>query len=164
MQTNTTTQGIRIRSGKLLYTSIVINASPDEVWKALTDFASYPDWNPFIRSIKGTPAPGNTVQVTLQPPNSKPILMKPRVLAFEEQKELRWVGSLGVPYIFDGEHVFRLQENTDGSTTLHHFERFRGILIPFLTTLIDKTTREGFTLMNFALKQLAEKTVVGKKS
>ncbi len=157
MHTNNITQGIRIKAGKLLYTSIVINATPAKVWEVLTNFNSYPDWNPFIRSINGTPAPGNNFQVTLQPPNSKPILMKPRVLVFEQQKELRWIGSLGIPYIFDGEHVFRLEENSDGTSTLHHFERFRGILIPFLSTLIEKTTRDGFELMNAALKQRVEK-------
>jgi hypothetical protein len=157
MHTNNITQGIRIKAGKLLYTSIVINATPAKVWEVLTNFNSYPDWNPFIRSINGTPAPANNFQVTLQPPNSKPILMKPRVLVFEQQKELRWIGSLGIPYLFDGEHVFRLEENSNGSTTLHHFERFRGILIPFLSTLIEKTTQEGFELMNAALKQRLEK-------
>jgi len=157
MQTNIKTKGIRIKEGKLLYTSIIINASPATVWKELTNFATYPQWNPFIMSITGEPAPGSTIHVTLQPPNGKPVLMKPTVLVFEQQKELRWIGSLGVPYIFDGEHVFRLEENTDGTTTLHHFERFRGILIPFLSTLIDKTTREGFSLMNAALKQHIEK-------
>ncbi len=157
MQTNTNTTGVKIKGGKLLYTSIIINASPATVWKELTDFATYPKWNPFIKSIIGKPAPGSTIQVTLQPPNGKPILMKPMILVFQQQKELRWIGSLGVPYIFDGEHVFRLEENGDGTTTLHHFERFRGILIPFLSTLLDKTTREGFSLMNEALKQRVEK-------
>ncbi len=157
MQTNTNTTGVKIKDGKLLYTSIIINASPATIWKELTDFATYPQWNPFIKSIKGEPAPGSTIQVTLQPPNGKPILMKPTVLVFQQQKELRWIGSLGVPYIFDGEHVFRLEENTDDTTTFHHFERFRGILIPFLSTLLDKTTKEGFSLMNEALKQRIEK-------
>ena len=78
-------------------------------------------------------------------------------MVFEQQKELRWIGSLGIPYIFDGEHVFRLEENSDSTTTLHHFERFRGILIPFLSTLIDKTTKDGFELMNAELKQCVEK-------
>ncbi|MBE2290786.1 MAG: SRPBCC domain-containing protein [Chitinophagaceae bacterium] len=77
-------------------------------------------------------------------------------MLFEEQKELRWIGSFGIPYIFDGEHAFRLEENNDGTTTLHHFERFRGILVPFLSTLLNKTTKEGFALMNEALKQRAE--------
>lgn len=157
MQTNTNTTGVKIKGGKLLYTSIIINASPATIWKELTDFATYPQWNPFIKSITGKPAPGSTIQVTLQPPNGKPILLKPTVLVFQQQKELRWIGSLGVPYIFDGEHVFRLEENSNGTTTLHHFERFRGILIPFLSTLLDKTTREGFSLMNEALKQRIEK-------
>ncbi len=43
--------GIVLR--KELASSIDINASPEEVWSVLTDFAKFPDWNPFMRWIKG---------------------------------------------------------------------------------------------------------------
>ena len=33
---------------KQLRTHIDIHASPERVWQVLTDFAAYPDWNPFI--------------------------------------------------------------------------------------------------------------------
>jgi hypothetical protein len=32
---------------------IVIDAPPERVWAAVTDFAAYPEWNPFIRRISG---------------------------------------------------------------------------------------------------------------
>ncbi|KAK7445163.1 hypothetical protein VKT23_009594 [Stygiomarasmius scandens] len=31
--------------------SVLINATLKDVWDVLTDFPSYPDWNPFLRSI-----------------------------------------------------------------------------------------------------------------
>jgi uncharacterized protein YndB with AHSA1/START domain len=34
---------------KELHTEIEIDASAERVWDILTDFASYPQWNPFIR-------------------------------------------------------------------------------------------------------------------
>ena len=36
-----------------LSSEIEIDASPDRVWSVLTDFAAYPDWNPFIRRLDG---------------------------------------------------------------------------------------------------------------
>ena len=38
-----------------LYTEIQIDASADQVWAILSDFASYPQWNPFITSMVGAP-------------------------------------------------------------------------------------------------------------
>ncbi|MBI4544746.1 MAG: SRPBCC family protein [Gemmatimonadetes bacterium] len=39
---------------KELYAEIDIEASAERVWQVLTDFAAYPEWNPFMRSISGT--------------------------------------------------------------------------------------------------------------
>ena len=38
---------------KELRTEIEIQASDKRVWQLLTDFASFPQWNPFIRQAKG---------------------------------------------------------------------------------------------------------------
>lgn len=37
---------------KTIDTEIKIYAPADRVWKILTDFYSYSNWNPFIREIK----------------------------------------------------------------------------------------------------------------
>ena len=38
---------------KEIKTEILINATPEKVWTILTNFDNYPNWNPFIKSIKG---------------------------------------------------------------------------------------------------------------
>jgi len=38
-----------------------INASPDVIWRILTDAAGYPTWDPGVDKIEGTIAPGNKV-------------------------------------------------------------------------------------------------------
>ena len=52
-------------SVKELHSEIQIDAPAERVWKLLTDFDSYPQWNPFIRNIGGLPAPGERLEVLL---------------------------------------------------------------------------------------------------
>jgi hypothetical protein len=47
---------------KEINTEIEINASAEKVWQLLTDFAAYPQWNPFIRSVNGKPEEGDKVK------------------------------------------------------------------------------------------------------
>lgn len=155
-KTNHQTAGIVIKNGKLIYSEISISAPVNKVWQMLTDFKSYPDWNPFVRSLKGTPKVGGRIEVKLQPPGGKPMVFKPKVLCFEENMEFRWIGNLFFPGIFDGEHVFHLHKNPDGSCTLQHYERFRGILVPLLNKMLEQNTLSGFKLLNQALKKRCE--------
>ncbi len=38
---------------KEIHAELDIEASPERVWEVLTDFASFPEWNPFIRDASG---------------------------------------------------------------------------------------------------------------
>lgn len=156
MKTQSTVHGQVIKNGKLVYSDIIINATPDKVWKVFTDFTAYPGWNPFVKSFKGQPQQGGNIEVLLQLPGSKPMTFKPTVLQYEENKELRWIGKLFIPYLFDGEHTFTLTDNGDGTTTFQQYENFRGILIPFMKKMLEVNTLNGFRLMNEALKARVE--------
>lgn len=135
-------------------TEIVIAASADDVWAVLMDFAAYPEWNPFIRSIEGRAAVGEVLRVSIQPPGSTARLFKPVVLRLDPPGSFVWRGSLPIPGLFTGEHSFRLTRQGD-NTRLHHTEGFSGILVPFLRKLLARS-EEGFHQMNEALKARAE--------
>lgn len=156
MNSQSSAYGQVIKNGKQLYTEITINAAPEKVWAVLTDFAAYPLWNPFIKSLKGMPVAGQTIEVLLQPAGSKGMTMKPVVVNYHANKELRWIGRLFALHIFDGEHAFVLHDNGDGTTTFMQYEHFRGILVPFLKKMLDVDTRASFTQMNEALKKRVE--------
>lgn len=149
-------KGQVIKKGKLIYSEISIKASPERVWQEFTNFESYSNWNPFIKSLKETSSPNNKIEVFLQPPGQKGMLFKPKVLVFEPNIEFRWIGKLFIGGLFDGEHTFILKGNTDGSTTFIQFERFKGILIPFVKKMLNENTLNGFNQMNEALKRRCE--------
>jgi len=137
-------------------TQVTIDGSISDVWAALTGFDGYPKWNPFITNVSGTVREGNVIEVVLQQPGIKPITMKPTILVFKEGKELRWIGHLLFPGLFDGEHCFRLETGADGSTTFYQKERFSGLLVPLFKKMLELNTRAGFETMNQRLKEIVE--------
>ncbi|HAC16553.1 MAG TPA: SRPBCC domain-containing protein [Bacteroidetes bacterium] len=141
---------------KQLYTEIEINASAQKVWSVLTNFGDYPEWNPFIRYFEGQPEEGQQFKVTIQQPDSNAMTFQPVCLAYKENKEFRWSGHLLFKGLFDGEHIFKLEDLGNGKTKFIHKEKFKGILVPVLWKQLDTTTRKGFQLMNDELKYLAE--------
>jgi hypothetical protein len=50
------------------------------VWEVLSDFDAYPEWNPFIRRISGSPHEGEKLEVRIEPPGSRGMKFKPTVL------------------------------------------------------------------------------------
>lgn len=87
------------------------------------------------------------------------MVFKPVVLAYKPNKEFRWKGKLLFKGLFDGEHIFELTANADGTTTLVQREVFTGILVPLFAKMLDTSTLNGFRQMNEALKTRAESMV-----
>jgi len=141
----------------LLRTEIDINASGERVWRVLTDFGAYGEWNPFITSISGEVRRGARLKVRVQPSGGRGMTFRPTVLAADRNRELRWVGRLLFPGIFDGEHAFLITPLENGGVRLRQQETFRGLLVPLLRRLLDGQTRAGFEAMNRALKERAER-------
>jgi hypothetical protein len=84
---------------KELHSQIDINASAERVWQLLTDFASYPQWNPFIRRISGEPTTGERLQVRLELPESRSITLRPKELTAEPNHQVRWLASVCAGHI-----------------------------------------------------------------
>jgi len=141
---------------KKIMTEIIIDKDVSTVWKVLTDFESYPNWNPFVRSIKGEKSVGKKVFVTCKTASGKKVSFKPIVLKFETEKEFRWKGKLGIKGIFDGQYYFKLEELSKHQTKFIHGEDMSGILVSLLGDKLDKMNL-SFESMNQALKKECEK-------
>ena len=136
-------------------TEVVIDAPLKSVWSILSDGSRYSEWNPFIISMEGEVASGNRLTNIMQTGPEKTMTFKPKILVAEPDRELRWIGRVLMPGIFDGEHYFQLHDE-GGQTRLVHGEKFRGIGLLFIST--DKF-RTNFEAMNVALKERAEASV-----
>jgi hypothetical protein len=84
---------------------------------------------------------------------------KPIVLAVNPERELRWLGRFIVPGLVDGEHSLRIEPLADGRSRFTQTERFSGLLVRPLKSMLGKTEL-GFEQMNAALKTTAESSRV----
>jgi hypothetical protein len=144
---------------KELRSEIEFEGTAAEAWEVLADLPAHAEWNPFIKTIEGELRPGTKLLVRLEPPGERGITMHPTVLAAEPGRELRWLGQLLVPGIFDGEHRFLIEEVGPGRVRFTQRERFGGLLLPLLwRRLRDGGTAKGFRAMNEALaRRVAER-------
>ncbi len=134
---------------------IEISASPEDVWKALTDFESFREWNPFIRPVVGEAEEGARLRVQMRPPGGRAIAFRPRVTKIVPNRELRWRGSLWLSGLFDGEHIFEIEPLGPERARFVQREAFSGLLVPLMAKSIDQAL-SGFGEMNRALKERVE--------
>jgi hypothetical protein len=141
---------------KELRTEIVIRAPAERVWQHLTDFAAFPEWNPFLPRIQGELRAGSRLEVFLQASGTKGMTFRPTVTMVEPNRELRWLGHLGIPGLFDGGHIFEITPVGKDHVRFVQREEFHGLLVPLLRRSLDRDTRRGFEEMNRALRARAE--------
>jgi hypothetical protein len=143
---------------KELRSQIEIEAPPERVWQVLTDFAAYPEWNPFIRRVSGRPEVEEQLVVRMRPSGTRGLTFRPTVTKAEPNRQLRWLGHLLVPGIFDGEHTFEIEELERDRILFIQREVFKGLLVPLFARSLDRDTQRGFEEMNRALRERAETT------
>ncbi len=132
-------------------THVSIAAPRARVWAVLTDWPSYPSWNPFIRRIEGRLATGQVITADLHTTNLKPRTVNAKILIVDPNQQLRWLGAL--PGLFSGEHYWILRDRPDGGTDLEQGEVFKGVMVPFIK---PERLRVDYEAMNKAMKARAE--------
>jgi hypothetical protein len=141
---------------KDLRTEIEINASAEKVWQVLTDFESFPKWNPFVIKVLGQPKEGEQLEIEVQLPESRLLKFTPLILKAEPNKELRWVGTMSLGS-FRGEHFYQIEALSENKVRFIHGEHFSGWMVPLIWAMVGKQTQKGYLIMNEALKKEAEK-------
>jgi hypothetical protein len=136
-----------------LSTSIDIDAPPSAVWRSLVDFASYPDWNPHLRSAEGELREGAVLHLRVDRAGAKTRDLTVTITDVDPERRIEWVGTLGFGWLFEGRHAFELESIGEGRTRLHNREEVSGLLRSLVVT--DDPERD-YEAMNRALKTRVE--------
>jgi hypothetical protein len=129
---------------------VELDASPEQVWQKITDFKSFPEWNPMTPAMAGDVAEGSQLKGKVQmgpvkaPFNAKITTLRPN-------EELRWVG--GVPGVMIADHRFIIDDLGNGKSVLRHHEQFTGISVTGITIKVANDVHARF---NAALKKQLE--------
>lgn len=129
-----------------------IPAPPSEVWRWFTDFASFPDWNPFIREADGTLRVGSTLHIRLRL-GRRLIAFEPTVTRLDPAREVHWKTTVLVPGLFDVDRRFALHPTGTEQTTFVQEETNSGLLVPLAYALahMERDLRIGFRDFSQAL-------------
>jgi hypothetical protein len=107
----------------------VIRATPETIWRILTDAPNYPGWNTTVSRVDGHIAAGETVTVhaKVAPGRAFPV----EVVAFDAPKRMVWSG--GMPLgLFKGERTFELRSMSAGGVEFTMREEYSGWLAPLV--------------------------------
>ena len=145
-----------LRTTRTIRSAIEIRAPLDVVWRVLTDFGAYPEWNPHIRTVQGRPRAGGRLTIHSKPPGARTVVMRPMVVAWSPPHELRWRASFISRRLFTGEHGFKLEELGPQRVRFSQDETFSGLVVPLYARLRLNATRRGFAQVNEAIRDRAE--------
>ncbi len=150
-----------LRTTRTIRSTTEIRAPLETVWRILTDFPAYLEWNPHIRRVRGHPAQGARIAIESRPPGGHVIVMRPLIVTWDPPHELRWRGTFMAGRLFTGEHGFRLEEAGASRVLFVQDETFSGLLVPLYALLRLARTRLGFEQVNEALRARAESALAG---
>ncbi len=142
---------------KELVTEIDIDATAEEVWKVLTDFDLYPQWNPMIRWARGELRVGERLKVRFEPEGTRGYTFRPKLLVVDADRELRWLGWPRFPILFDTEHYWIIEAKQDGKTHLLQGTVIYGLFALLAGRVLERSSRGPFESMNRAHKERAER-------
>ena len=135
---------------------IEIQATVENVWDVLTDLKAYAEWNPLLYRAEGKVAVGEKVELSAKTA-SNDMNFSCTVTKVEENREFSWTFHIGVPFLFRGEHIFRVEPIDEQSVRFIDLEIFNGLLVPLQAKDLETNAKDGMIAMGKALKEKVEK-------
>ena len=135
-----------------LHLTIDVSAPSEEVWAVLTNFDTYGEWHPHIRSAHGELVPGG--RITVQAAGAGPMSFDAKVVEVEVPHLLVFEG--GDPDHILVRHTWKLSALPDGSTRVDDYESFLGAEAPMMFAQHSETMRHQLEPVMGALRNAVE--------
>jgi hypothetical protein len=133
--------------------TINVQAQPQRIWKLLTNAEDFPRWNSTIKSIAGTIALGEKIQLRAMIALERTFNLA--VSEFVPEKRMVWRD--GRAPLFTGVRTFTLTPNADGSTDFAMAEVYSGLMLPMIAGSLPDFS-PAFEQYASDLKREAERT------
>ncbi len=136
-------------------TRALVHASPEAVWRVLTDAVGYASWNPEIVAIEGRFAQGERIKARVKLGDGAIRKVGLRVTEFDAPKRMVWTG--GLPFgLFVGVRTFTVAPCDGGTEFRLHLQMSGPLCSMILKSVGDRQPEvDSFSA---ALKLRAERT------
>ena len=143
-------------SHRKIYTDILIDASPDQVWSVLTDTASYKNWAAFLVDIQGEIKDGEKITVVFQiNPEKEKFTTIEHTISVTDGKEFFWAEK-GPGGIRDNHH-FKVESADDAKTKFVQSDEIMKGMTWLMGGNLSKMYADGYQAFNRKLKAEAER-------
>lgn len=139
--------------------SLIINASKKKVFEALTQWNTYPEWNPYITKIEGDPKVGQEIKVFFSIGFGPALPLKCIVENLDAQKTvLSWEYQAVLPWVYTARHSFSIEEINSDQCQIVQIEKMQGLLGNRLQLIYHNILKRRFQAMHEALRAQVEQT------
>ena len=135
---------------------IEIQGTVEEIWAVLTNLEQYSEWNPLLYYAAGKVEVGERVKLSAKTASTD-MNFSCEVIKVVPKQEFSWKFHVGMPFLFRGEHIFRLEMIDDHRVRFIDREIFQGLLVPLQAKDIETNAKAGMIAMGEALKDHIEK-------
>ncbi len=138
-------------SHRTIYTDIIIDATPEQVWSVLTDTASYKNWAAFLVDIQGEIKDGEKITADFKTnPKKEKLTTIEHTISVDEGKEFYWAEK-GPGGIRDNHH-FKVESIGDGRTRFIQSDEIMKGITWLMGANLSKLYAEGYQAFNRKLK------------
>lgn len=134
---------------------IEIQSTPERVWEVLTDLGKYPEWNPLLCRAEGKLSVGEKVNLTAKSASSDMKLLC-TVTTVEPNRQFSWKFHVVLPFLFRGEHIFKIEPIDEHKVRFIDREVFHGLLVPLQAKNLETNAKPAMIAMGKALKERVE--------
>lgn len=134
--------------------SIEIEAPAACVWGVLTDFPSYPEWNPWLTEMVGVLVAGSPFDATVRSPGGPAVRLATVAVRIDDGRELLFRGRAMRGLVTD-DHLFTVEPLAPGRTRFSQRMVLGGPVIPLARGTVAALHR-GLEAMNLALRERCE--------